>query len=186
MSKPISFFSEIWPNRYDEEGNPICRVCNRPVRKPKKFYCSDECSNLATEALSWDYARYLVWKRAGGKCEFPGCGRELPLYGGEGQVHHKIPVRKLGEFVWRELNRDPDFKKLSEEEQNRASCRAYAFMYNHPSNLILLCREHHNLVHSAERRRAYGFKPRWDKYEVSEAWRAFWRLNSQRTLVDFF
>jgi len=185
MGNPLSLFSYIWPDKYDENGNPLCRVCNRPVTPPKRYYCSDECSRLAVEALNWEHARYLVWERAGGKCEFPGCDKILPLHYGGGEVHHKIPVRKLYWFVCDELEKDPDFEKLSKEEQKRARFMVYAFLHNHPSNLILLCKEHHNMVHSAERRRAFGVKDKWDCYVVGGEWRDFWFSSSQTSLLAF-
>jgi len=185
VSDPLSFFSIIWPDRFDEEGRPICRVCNNPVTPPKKYYCSDRCYELAVNALYWGHARYLVWERSGGRCEFPGCGKKLPLNYGGGEVHHIIPVRDLYWFVWDELKKDPDFEKLSEEEQQRARLRAYAFLHNHPDNLLFLCHEHHKMVHAAERRRAFGVKDRWDRYEVGEGWRAFWMSSSQTSLKAF-
>jgi len=180
FSNPLSFFEDVWPDRFDSEGHPICRVCNRPVQPPRKVYCSHECYRLAIDALDWRYARRLALERAGHRCEFPGCGKTSS----DLEVHHIIPVWRLSSFVWGELNRDPDFRKLPKEEQNKAHIRVYAFLHNHPSNLMVLCRHHHNMVHAAERRHAF-LRRRWDRYEVGEEWRAFWRMSGQSSLMVF-
>jgi len=175
ITNPLSFFSDVWPNRYDKDGNPICRVCNKPVQPPKKFYCSDRCAQLAIDALNWGYARDIVFERARGICEFPGCDKPAE------EIHHKIPVKYLAKFVWNELNRDPDFRKLSHEEKIRADARAYVFLHNHPSNLIALCHEHHVLIHRADRR----YRKPWDSYEVGDGWRYFWKHSGQTSIMDF-
>lgn len=95
-----------------------CLVCQKPLPKRRRKYCSDECSHEYfvhhIAILWWNTAKALAIERANHKCE--KCGKRGYL-----EVHHK---EKLGKYEGR--HNSPK---------------------NRQDNLIALCRNCHEEAH---------------------------------------
>lgn len=69
-----------WDSReptLDDSGRPTCRWCKGKVNRPRRSYCSDECSFQWDRRIRWRVTREYIFGLRRGICE--KCGIDLRL-----------------------------------------------------------------------------------------------------------
>ena len=85
---------EVKDQKRDKNGRRLCLVCEQPVAKYRRHYCSDECEDRNTPTLM----RRRVWKRDGGVCAIRGKRGYAERVGWE-MVHIvRVPFTDEGEL----------------------------------------------------------------------------------------
>jgi 5-methylcytosine-specific restriction protein A len=56
----------------DQDGNPLCRWCGRPVKPPRRTFCSAECVHEYRVRRDPGYVRQQLQKRDKGVCAICG------------------------------------------------------------------------------------------------------------------
>lgn len=173
----VHIYPIVFPDRYDEKGQRLCRWCGKPVlnritRKGRVWYCDDHCAAQTYKALSWEEASREAFKRDGGKCRICGTNLEYDQrfnsYKLGWETHHIIPPDTLRQLAWEVTREIPD-----EKEQDRWFQRLYAMLYLDVNNLKTLCVKCHDIVHSADNRH----KEIEDCFVLAPTkWLGFWRL----------
>ena len=104
------------PYPKDQNGNPLCRWCKKPVLAPRKSWCSDGCVTEYRERYDATYQRKQVKKRDKGVCG--GCGIDcvrlardvMGLYRADGELAAKKKLVEAGlratDLRWKGWRRD--------------------------------------------------------------------------------
>jgi 5-methylcytosine-specific restriction protein A len=82
------------PDRFDQEGNKLCRNCDNRVSENRKHYCSEACMDEFNRNNSWYFVRKDVLRRDNYRCSI--CKKRFRK--AELDVDHIIPVRMGGNF----------------------------------------------------------------------------------------
>ncbi len=78
-------------DRFDRQGNKLCRNCNNEVAKGRRHYCSRRCMEDFNRKNSWHIVRMDVLRRDNYRCSI--CGKRKK----DLEVDHIIPIRMGGE-----------------------------------------------------------------------------------------
>jgi len=81
-------------DRYDREGNKLCRNCEQPVAENRRHYCSKECMDEFVRDHFWYYVRKDVLKRDRYRCSI--CKQRFRKK--QLDVDHIIPVQMGGQL----------------------------------------------------------------------------------------
>jgi 5-methylcytosine-specific restriction endonuclease McrA len=82
------------PEKFDEEGNLLCRNCNNQVSPSRRHYCSQSCMDEFNRNNSWFFVRKDILRRDRYTCQI--CKeRQRKKYL---DVDHIIPVRMGGKL----------------------------------------------------------------------------------------
>jgi len=93
------------PDRFDLDGNLLCRNCDNLVSKARRHYCSKECMDEFNRNNSWYFVRKDVLKRDRYTCRI--CKKRFRKK--DLDVDHIIPVRF--------------FKKVYDKDNLRTLCK---------------------------------------------------------------
>ena len=141
----VQFDYNAFDRRDLKTGRWKCRLCEKPAEPPKRYYCSDEHSELFQLALSWPQARYLTLKRDNHRCvkcgkvvvghyhEYDEDKKEFVYSKEVANVHHIIPVA----YLWGEIIKAVE--GLEERERTRRIQQLKSIVFFHLDNLITLC-----------------------------------------------
>jgi hypothetical protein len=151
----VQFDYTAFDRRDLKTGRWKCRLCEKPSKPPKIFYCSDECSNLFQLALSWPAARYRTIKRDENRCvkcgkvvgthysEYDYEKREFVYHNEIANAHHIIPVK----YLWGEIQ--IALEGLEGKERTYRAQQLKSIVLFHSDNLITLCEKHHKEAHKS-------------------------------------
>ena len=78
------------PDRFDGEGNRVCRNCDNPVAGGRRHYCSGDCMWEFYRNNTWSLVRLDVLRRDRFTCSICRKRKGRALL----EVDHMIPVRK--------------------------------------------------------------------------------------------
>lgn len=84
------------PDRFDLEGNKLCRNCEKKVTR--RHYCSEKCMEEFNRNNSWYWVRKDVLKRDGYRCSI--CKKRFRKK--DLDVDHIIPIQMGGKFFEKE------------------------------------------------------------------------------------
>lgn len=76
-------------DKFDGDGNKLCRNCDKPVAQGRKHYCSESCMDEFNRNNSWFFVRKDVLRRDKYKCSICGKRFRKALL----DVDHIIPVK---------------------------------------------------------------------------------------------
>jgi len=82
------------PDRFDSQGNKLCRNCEKRVAANRKHYCSEECMEEFNRNNSWFWVRKDVLRRDKWTCAI--CNKRFKKK--ELDVDHIIPVQMGGQL----------------------------------------------------------------------------------------
>ncbi len=82
------------PDRFDKDGNRLCRNCDNTVAQNRRHYCSRECMEEFNRNHSWLFVRKDVLKRDRYKCSI--CNKRFRKR--DLDVDHIIPLRMGGQL----------------------------------------------------------------------------------------
>ncbi len=91
------------PDKFDREGNKLCRNCDEQVAKSRRHYCSQKCMDEFNRNNSWFFIRKDVLRRDRYTCsicktrmrkKFLDVDHIIPLQMG-GQLYDKANLRTL-------------------------------------------------------------------------------------------
>lgn len=85
------------PQKFDSEGQPLCRICEGTIPSPRRTFCSEQCVHEYNLRANGSYAREQVFKRDRGICTKCGLDTEELR-----SLLYKIRVQK-GEQVYKQL-----------------------------------------------------------------------------------
>lgn len=151
----VAFDYTAFDRRDLETGRWKCRLCEKPAEPPKRYYCSDECSELFQLALSWPAARYRTLKRDNYRCvkcgevvaghyhEYDENKREFVYSKEIANVHHIIPVA----YLWGEIIKAVE--GLDGKERTWRIQQLKSIVFFHLDNLETLCERHHKEAHQS-------------------------------------
>ena len=172
----VQFLFTAFDRRDQETERQKCRLCEKLAEPPKRFYCSDRCSELFQLALSWPAARYWALKRDNHRCV--KCGKIVAgshhEYNEEtkrlvwseeiANVHHAIPVA----YLWTQIR--IALGDLEGKERTWRAQQLKSIVFFHLDNLITLCEIP---CHKEEHKSGW-----YEKFRMKET--------GQKTLVDIF
>jgi 5-methylcytosine-specific restriction protein A len=77
------------PPQYNEQGQLLCRNCDKLVAAGRRHYCSKKCMNMFRRNNTWRFVRKAVLRRDKFTCQI--CDTQHVKSGLD--VDHTIPVR---------------------------------------------------------------------------------------------
>ncbi len=77
------------PDRFDGQGQKLCRNCTQPVTKGRRHYCSDACMEQFNRDHSWFWVRKDVLRRDKYRCSICGQRFRKALL----DVDHIVPLQ---------------------------------------------------------------------------------------------
>ncbi len=82
------------PDRFDLEGNKLCRNCDNQVNEGRRNYCSEKCMEEFNRNNSWYFVRKDVLRRDGYRCSI--CKKRYRK--ADLDIDHIIPIQKMKDF----------------------------------------------------------------------------------------
>lgn len=86
------------PDRFDIEGNKLCRNCDNLISENRRHYCSKNCMDTFNRNNSWFFVRKDVLRRDKYKCSI--CNKRFRKAFLD--VDHIIPIQMGGKFFEKE------------------------------------------------------------------------------------
>src|SRR5210317_1819597 len=86
------------PDKFDLEGNKLCRNCDSLVSVNRRHYCSEDCMDEFNRNNSWYFVRKDVLRRDRYKCSI--CKKRYRKAFLD--VDHIIPVKERGKLFDKE------------------------------------------------------------------------------------
>jgi 5-methylcytosine-specific restriction endonuclease McrA len=80
------------PNRFDKQGNKLCRNCDNLIAKNRRHYCSKNCMDEFNRNNSWYFVRKDILKRDRYSCRI--CKKRYRKAFLD--IDHIIPIRMGG------------------------------------------------------------------------------------------
>jgi len=87
-------------DKFDSEGNKLCRNCDNKVSPNRRHYCSEKCMDEFNRDNSWYFVRKDVLRRDNYRCRI--CKKRFRKK--ELDVDHIIPVKMSSRDVFNKKN----------------------------------------------------------------------------------
>lgn len=82
------------PDKFDEDGEKLCRNCSNMVAEGRRYYCSQKCMDDFNRNNSWHFVRKDVLRRDNYRCSI--CKKRFRK--SQLDVDHIIPVQMGGKL----------------------------------------------------------------------------------------